>query len=72
VTLLRQRASPTWLRSIADRGIERTSIIGWGRANEEVLPYLPERVRETLSAADWEDKCLRVAETVDQWIREAL
>lgn len=64
-------ADPKWLKAIAGRTIERTSVIGWDRANEEVLPYLPVSIRQTLDAAAWEDKCLHVAETVDGWLAEA-
>lgn len=71
VPLLR-RSDPGWLRSFSGRSIERTSVIGWDRANEVVLPYLPVRLRAALTAAEWEDKCLRVAEEADRWIAEAL
>ena len=65
------RADPKWLKAITGRTIERTSAIGWHRANEEVLPYLPISVRRALNAAAWEDMCLRVAQTVDAWLKEA-
>jgi len=70
VTLL-ARADPKWLKAISGRTIERTSAIGWERANEELLPYLPLSVRHSLDAAAWEDTCLRVADTVDAWLKEA-
>ena len=65
------RANPEWLKAIAGRSIERTSALGWERANEEVLPYLPASVRTTLDAAAWEDMCLKVAQTVDAWLEAA-
>lgn len=65
------RAQHDWLMAIAGRTIERTSAIGWDRANEEVLPYLPVSVRGTFDAAAWEDMCLKVAQTVDAWLAEA-
>ncbi len=65
------RAAPKWLKAISGRTLERTGAIGWDRANEEVLPYLPASVRQDMHAAAWEDMCLRVAETVDAWLKEA-
>ena len=65
------RADRKWLKAISGRTIERTSAIGWDRAREEVLPYLPISVRRALDAAAWEDMCLSVAETVDAWLKEA-
>lgn len=65
-------ADPEWLKAQSGRTLDRTGAIGWERANEELLPYLPASVRRDLDAAAWEDLCLRVAETVDAWLRQAL
>ena len=68
---LLSRAKPGWLQAISGKAIERTGAMGWDRANEELVPYLPKSVGEQLDASRWEDMCLRVAETVDTWVKEA-
>lgn len=64
-------ADRQWLKAISGTTIEKTAAIGWDRAREEIVPYLPQSVRSTLDAAGWEDMCLRVAETVDTWLKDA-
>ena len=71
VQLLSTHTKPGWLKAIAGKAIERTGAIGWDRANQELVPYLPKSVGEQLDASGWEDMCLRVAETVDIWVKEA-
>lgn len=70
VDLLRA-ARRDWLEAIDGRAIEKTAAIGWDRADQELLPYLPRSVRDALDADAWEILCLRVAEKVDAWVREA-
>ena len=64
-------ADRKWLKAISGTTIEKAGAIGWDRAREEIVPYLPQSVRSTLDAAVWEDMCLRVAETVDAWLKDA-
>ena len=59
------------LREAAGRTIERTAAIAWARAETELLPYLPESVRQSLDARAWDALCLHTAETVDAWLAEA-
>ncbi len=65
------RANPRWLKTITGKTLEKIETIGWNRANEEVLPYVPESLRQQLDAAAWDAMRLHVAETVDAWLREA-
>ena len=71
VRLLSTRAKPEWLQAISGKAIERTGAIGWDRANGELVPYVPKSVGARLDALRWEDMCLRVAQTVDAWVKEA-
>ena len=71
VSLLRARAEPGWLRAVSAKAIERTGAIGWDRAYAELVPYLPKSAAEQLDASRWDDLCLRVAETVDAWVKDA-
>lgn len=64
-------ANPEWLQAISGRALEHTSAIGWNRANEELVPYLPASLRRQLEVSQWDAMCLRVAETVDAWVKEA-
>ena len=59
------------LRAAAGSTIERTAAIGWERAKTELLPYLPQSVRQSLNAGEWDALCLHVADTVDAWLKEA-
>lgn len=70
VSLLRH-ADPKWVKAISGNTLARTGAMDWNRANEELVPYLPMSIRQTLDAPAWEDMCLRVAETVDAWLKEA-
>jgi predicted nucleotidyltransferase component of viral defense system len=72
VSLLIEKADVAWLKKINGTSLDRTIIMGWERANEEVLPYLPKKLRESMTPLDWEQKCLKVASTVDSWIAEAI
>jgi len=71
IPVLSKRAKPDWLQAISGRALERTSALGWGRANEELLPYLPRSVRAHIDAESWKDMCLQVAAAVDTWVKEA-
>ena len=64
-------AEPQWLKRISGKTLEKIETIGWDRANEEVLPYVPESLRRQLDVAAWDAMRLRVAETVDSWLKEA-
>ena len=64
-------ADRQWLKAISGTTIEKAGAIGWDRAREEVIPYLPQSVRSAFDAAVWEDMCLHVARTVDAWLKDA-
>lgn len=68
---LLRAADGHWLDAIAGTTLAKVSAIGWNRANEELLPYLPAGAREAMHAAAWDALCLEVAKRVDSWIREA-
>jgi predicted nucleotidyltransferase component of viral defense system len=60
------------LRKMAGNTIAQVDGIGWARANEELLPYLPLGVREALDEGVWDTMRLHVAEKVDAWLAQAL
>ena len=60
------------LREMAGNTIAYVDAIGWARANEELLPYLPLGVRESFDADAWDAMRLKVAERVDEWLAHAL
>lgn len=78
--LIAQQADPTdllaiadaqWLNEIENKAIEKTSMVGWERANEELFPYLPFSVSQSITPERWEDMCVRVALAVDAWVTKA-
>ena len=57
---------------MAGNTMAHVDAIGWARANEELLPYLPLGVRESFDANAWDTMRLSVAEKVDAWLAQAL
>jgi len=70
ISLLR-RADPKWVEEITGNTLARASAMDWNRANEELLPYLPRSVGQSLDTAAWAAMCLRVAEVTDAWLAQA-
>lgn len=60
------------LRQMSGRTMAYVDAIGWARANEELLPYLPLGVRESFDVDAWDTMRLSVAEKVDAWLAKAL
>jgi len=60
------------LQKMAGNTISQVDGIGWARANEELLPYLPLGVRKAFDEDTWDDMRLHVAEKVDAWLAQAL
>ncbi len=60
------------LQEMAGNTMAYVDAIGWERANEELLPYLPLSVRESFDADAWDTMRLGVAEKVDAWLAQAL
>lgn len=71
-TELLRLADAQWLLEIQNKAIEKTSLIGWDRANEELFPYLPKSVAQSITTERWEEICLRVALQVDEWVAKAV
>ena len=60
------------LQEMAGNTMAYVDAIGWARANEELLPYLPLGVRESFDSDAWDTMRLSVAEKVDTWLAQAL
>jgi hypothetical protein len=60
------------LQKMAGNTIAQVDGIGWARANEELLPYLPLGVRQSFGEGNWDDMRISVAEKVDAWLSQAL
>lgn len=71
VSLLALQPGPR-LQAMAGNTMARVDAIGWARANEELLPYLPLGVRQPFDADAWDTMRLHVAEKVDAWLAQAL
>ena len=65
-------ADREWLRGLQSKAIEKTALISWNRANEELFPYLPMTVAQSINQSQWDEICLKVALKVDDWVEQAL
>ena len=65
-------ADPEWLKGLHAKAIDKASLVGWDRANEELFPYLPPAVAQSLSPEHWDELCLKVATQVDAWVENAI
>lgn len=70
-----------WLRSLFDRdtlkhwldeALSKVSLITFDQAKDELLPYLPPDIRNSLTASDWEGMTLNVIDQVERWVGAAL
>ncbi len=69
---LMANADSEWLKSLQRKAIDKASIVGWDRANEELFPYLPPAVAQSLARDQWGELCLEVATQVDAWVEQTL
>lgn len=60
------------LERIQEGATNKLDGIGFALAREELLPYLPPDVRETLDEERWLEYTLAVGEAVERWAGEAL
>ncbi len=60
------------LAGIRERAFSKLDLVGYDRAREELLPYLPPTIRDALTEAAWVEKTLRVGEAIESWVADAL
>lgn len=70
--LLALRSPAKALHTIRDTALSKLEMIGFDLAREELLPYLPPDVRESLTADRWLEYTLLVAATLERWCQSAL
>ena len=66
--LLGDLFEPEALRGWRDAALSKAVGITFDQAREELLPYLPPDVRESITPAAWEEMTLAVAGRVEQWL----
>ena len=60
------------LRRIRGQALNKLDLVGYERAREELLPYLPPEIRTGLTEASWTEKTLMVGEAIEAWVSKAL
>lgn len=65
-------ASVEALERVQSDAMNKLGGIGFALAREELLPYLPPGIRDTLTENRWLEYTLAVGEALEQWAAEAL
>ena len=71
-SILAMRSSPEQLQQIADNVLDKLCAIDFAQAQQELLPYIAPEQRAALSQQRWDEMTLAVAQTVQQWVTNAL
>lgn len=60
------------LKHWKDEALSKVSLIKFDQAKDELVPYLPPDIRDSLTASTWEDMALAVLDQVEHWLGSAL
>lgn len=69
--LLASRSPAQALQTIKQTALSKLELVGFDLAREELLPYLPPDIRESLTPERWLEYTLTVAAAVERWCQAA-